>query len=69
LWEEYNGYGYFKHNVNSPYLWSGTNLYSKGKFTADGKYSPTTVSGQLGAAVILQALLNNGLTLQSSAAT
>lgn len=47
--EKYNGMGYFTHNINSPYLWSGTNLYISGKFVADGQFDAGAVSRQVGA--------------------
>jgi lysozyme family protein/cell wall-associated NlpC family hydrolase len=56
--EGYNGFGYRDHhpNVPSPYLWSFSNHYTKGKYVADGKFSPTAVSQQVGAAVLLKRL-------------
>ncbi len=57
--ERYNGHGYRKYHptVLSPYLWSGTNHYSRGKYVADGKWSATAVSGQSGAMVILKRMM------------
>ncbi|MFC4212415.1 hypothetical protein ACFOWA_14545 [Pedobacter lithocola] len=53
--EAYNGFGYFKyHQINSPYLWSYSNQYSKGKYVSDGKFDSKAVSKQMGAAVILK---------------
>lgn len=53
--EAYNGFGYFKyHSINSPYLWSYSNQYTKGKYVADGKFDAEAVSKQMGAAVILK---------------
>ena len=53
--EKYNGLGYLKYrDINSPYLWSGTNHYTKGKYVADGKYSSTAVDKQLGTCSILK---------------
>ncbi|MFD2285291.1 hypothetical protein GJU39_05130 [Pedobacter petrophilus] len=53
--EAYNGFGYFKyHSINSPYLWSYSNQYEKGKYVADGKFDAESVSKQMGAAVILK---------------
>jgi lysozyme family protein len=54
--EGYNGYGYRKLNPpkHSPYLWSCSNHYTKGKYVADGKFSATAVSKQTGAAVLLR---------------
>ena len=56
--EGYNGYGYHRTsiNINSPYLWSFSNHYTKGKFIKDGVYSPTAVSKQCGAAILLRRL-------------
>lgn len=64
--EEFNGTGYLrKHQeINSPYLWSMTNLYTKGKYVADGKYDPEAISKQVGvAAVLLDFKANNALEI------
>lgn len=51
--EGYNGWGYYMRHLPSPYLWSGTNHYVRGKFmeTPGHKsyYAPNVVSGQIGA--------------------
>ncbi|MBD3305421.1 hypothetical protein GF339_03505 [candidate division KSB3 bacterium] len=54
--EEYNGWGYrlYHPHVLSPYLWSFSEHYSRGKYTADGRWSETAVSRQAGAAVLLR---------------
>jgi len=52
--EGYNGWGYRAHNINSPYLWSYSNLYTRGKYTEDNVWSKTAMSRQCGAAVILR---------------
>jgi lysozyme family protein len=58
--EGYNGYGYSLYRgINSPYLWSGTNQYTSGKYILDGTYKPDAVSNQIGAAVLLKKLLSN----------
>lgn len=56
--EGYNGWGYrrFHLGVLSPYLWSGTRHYERGKYVADGRWSSGAVSGQAGAAAILARL-------------
>ncbi|SHL17569.1 hypothetical protein SAMN05444266_102315 [Chitinophaga jiangningensis] len=60
--EAYNGFGYFKyHNMNSPYLWSYSNHYTKGKYVKDGKFDKDAVSAQLGSAVILKRMEERGL--------
>ena len=52
--EGFNGFGYrTKHpEVLTPYLWSFTNHYQKGKFVADGKFDVNARSKQCGAAAI-----------------
>jgi lysozyme family protein len=58
--EGYNGWGYRAHKINSPYLWSYSNLYTGGKFIRDNVWSKTAVSGQCGAAVILRRMSDHG---------
>lgn len=61
LWqlERYNGFGYRQYHADvlTPYLWSGTNLYTKGKYTADGKWDGNAVSEQIGVAALLKILI------------
>lgn len=54
--EGFNGFGYrIRHpEVLTPYLWSFSNHYKKGKFVADGKFDSDAISKQCGAAVILK---------------
>ena len=52
--EEYNGLGYARMDKPSPYLWAGTDQYSKGKYIADGKYDANAVDQQLGVAGLLK---------------
>lgn len=61
--EAYNGFGYRPRGINSPYLWSASNQYSKGKFTADGHFDPTAVSKQIGAAVLLRRMSERQLAI------
>lgn len=61
LLEAYNGFGYRSQFVPTPYLWSFSNLYSAGKFVADGKFDATAVSKQCGAAVMMRVLQERGL--------
>ena len=62
--EKYNGLGYLMYKpINSPYLWSGTNHYSKGKYVSDGKYSSTAVDGQLGTCSILKRMSDRGISI------
>jgi lysozyme family protein len=61
--EQYNGWGYRKYHpgVLSPYLWSYTNHYTKGKYVADGKWNADAVSRQPGAAAILRVMVDMSL--------
>jgi lysozyme family protein len=61
--EAYNGFGYRENHpdVSSPYLWSFSNHYTRGKYVADGSFSPTAVSAQCGAAVMLKRLQQLGV--------
>jgi lysozyme family protein len=59
--ERYNGFGYRRFDINSPYLWSYTNHYTKGKFTADSKFSATAVSKQCGAATLMRRMSEKGI--------
>jgi len=54
--EGYNGWGYRLHHpsVLTPYLWSFSNHYIRGKYVADGTWSDTAVSTQCGGAVLLK---------------
>jgi len=52
--EKYNGLGYYRKGLPSPYIWAGTNQYTKGKYVSDGVYSATTVDTQLGCAGLLK---------------
>jgi lysozyme family protein len=60
--EGYNGWGYRDNHpqVLSPYLWSFSNHYARGKYVADGRFSATAVSAQCGAAVLLRRLQEGG---------
>jgi lysozyme family protein len=60
-WEAYNGWrSRTLHNINTPYLWSYSNHYTKGKFVADGVWDGNAVSKQCGAAVMLKGLVEAG---------
>jgi lysozyme family protein len=64
--EGYNGLGYRKRAVPSPYLWSGTNVYVSGKFVSDGHYSASAIDQQLGAVAILKRMKERGIAIQFS---
>lgn len=59
LLEEYNGLGYAWKDIPlpSPYIWSGTDQYIKGKYIRDGVFDPERVDIQLGCAGLLMAMM------------
>ena len=63
LIEGYNGFGYrLRHpEVLTPYLWSFSDHYTQGKYVADGTFSPTAVSKQCGASVLLRRMAELGV--------
>lgn len=62
--ERYNGLGYAKRGLPSPYIWSGTDQYRRGKYVRDGKYDANVVDTQVGVAVSLRALMDLDSTIQ-----
>ena len=54
--ERFNGFGYRQFHINSPYLWSGSNHYSRGKYVSDRVWSSSAVSKQTGAMLLYLAL-------------
>lgn len=55
--ELFNGAGYDMRGKPSPYLWGGTNIQQKGKFTSDGKFNSGVWDSQPGIAPILQEMI------------
>ena len=54
--EKYNGLGYANRGLPSPYIWSGTDQYVKGKYVADDVFDPNAVDQQLGCAGLVMAM-------------
>lgn len=54
--ETYNGLGYRKRGLPTPYLWSYTDQYVKGRYVADGKFDPNSVSKQIGCVAVIKTL-------------
>lgn len=65
--EGYNGWGYKKNhpNVPSPYLFSYTEIYQRGKYVADGRFDPLAVDKQAGIIAILKRMKELGVKLSS----
>jgi lysozyme family protein len=57
--ESFNGFGYRPRNVNTPYLWAGSQLYTCGKFVRDSVFDPTAIDDQIGTAVLLKYMITN----------
>lgn len=55
--EMYNGLGYARMNLPSPYVWSRTSPYVAGKYVADGDFDATVVDSQEGCAPLLAAMM------------
>ena len=58
--EAFNGFGYRRMGRVTPYLWSFSTLYERGKYVADGRFDPNARSHQCGAAVMLKVLADAG---------
>jgi lysozyme family protein len=54
--ELYNGFGYRRRGVNSPYLWSFSSNYRKGKYVADGIWSANAVDRKCGCLPMLKGM-------------
>ena len=59
--ERFNGLGYRNRGLPSPYLWSGTTRYSRGKYVADGKFSSIVIDKQPGVMAIWKRLAERGM--------
>lgn len=55
--ERFNGLGYASKGKPSPYVWSGTDHYEKGKYVADGVYDPEKIDAQLGVAGLIMTMM------------
>ena len=62
--EKFNGLGYRspKVGIESPYVWSGTNLYRAGKYIRDGVYRSDVVDKQCGVAAVMKYIEISQLT-------
>lgn len=54
--EGYNGYGYRKHGIPSPYLFAATTAYEKGGFPRDHVYDPEHVVRNPGCVAVFKML-------------
>lgn len=69
--ERFNGEGYHKHSdpaapqspEPSPYLWSFTSVYTRGKYAADGAWNPALVDQQVGVVSVIKWLQHTQVDL------
>ena len=54
--ETYNGLGYHYRGRPSPYVYAGTDQYTRGKYVADGVYSATAVDAQVGVLALTRSI-------------
>jgi lysozyme family protein len=57
--ETWNGSGYFNKGLPSPYTFSGTDVYTKGKYVKDRVFDPDVVDQQIGIVPMLVRLMGN----------
>lgn len=61
--ERYNGTGYQKRSVNTPYLWDYTDQYATGLYIADGSFDSEKQENRPGVVAILKTLAQMGVSL------
>lgn len=61
--ERYNGLGYQKRGLYSPYLWNYTDKYISGLYVADGKFDPFKIEHRPGCVALLKMLEQKGVSL------
>lgn len=66
--EFYNGLGYDMRKTSSPYVYSGTDNYSRGKYVSDGRYSKTYKDQQLGVLAMVDAVNGSDSPIKDSPA-
>jgi len=59
--ERYNGFGYRRRNVRSPFVWACTDQYISGRYVSDAIFDPNAKIAQCGVAAILRVLMDRKL--------
>ncbi len=54
--EFYNGLGYRQRGETNPYVYSGTDQYTSGKFVSDGRFSASTKDRQVGVLPLVESV-------------
>jgi lysozyme family protein len=62
--ESWNGFGPRAHGIHTGYLWAGTNIYSRGKYVADGVWDANHVDTQLGVIPVLLSIMEKDPSLK-----
>jgi lysozyme family protein len=63
LLERFNGFGYrLYHHIPSPYLWGGTIVQKRGKYTRDKQFDSDVMDEQIGGMALLAALMQLDVT-------
>lgn len=63
LLEKFNGFGYrLYHHIPSPYLWGGTIVQKRGKYTRDKQFDHDVMDEQIGGMALLAALMQLDVT-------
>lgn len=57
LLEMYNGLGYARRGIPSPYIWASSNQYKGGKYISDGHFDAHAWDTQLGCAPMLNRMM------------
>ena len=55
--ETYNGWGYRDKGYISPYVFSGTNIYTSGLYVKDGKFDKKAVDGRPGVYLLIDSIM------------
>lgn len=61
--ESYNGFGYRRYGIPSPYLFSGTSVYKRGKFSGDGHFDSHAIDRQMGCVAIWKWMQQRGIVI------
>ncbi len=62
--ETLNGWGYLNHGLPSPYVFGGTSIQQKGKYTTDGHLDMSVMDSQLGTVAIMESLFEHDPSLK-----
>src|SRR6267142_1475866 len=70
LLERFNGFGYrLYHHIPSPYLWGGTIVQERGKYTRDEHFDSNVMDEQIGGLALLVALMQMDQTAKFETGT